>query len=137
MRSQGIGSGTVQAPLASLRWFGLGFVLVLGVAAVALGLALWMTTGDEAAEATIAAEDRSRALQLQRFGEWQSYEAPMGTQSEAWQRYRAGERAPQLQAQTAAPDGWAAYRIGERAPLSAAVPPPGWATYRAGERTPR
>jgi hypothetical protein len=110
---------------------------VLGVTAVALGLALWTTTGEDAAEASVAEEDLLRALQLQRFGDWQPYEAPMGTQPGAWQNYRAGERAPQLQAQTAAPDGWEAYRSDERAPQSAAVPSPGWAEYRAGERTPR
>jgi hypothetical protein len=94
VRTQGIGSVKTQPRLASLRWFGLGFMLVLGIAVIMLGLMLWMPMGKGAGGAVTTSEDVTQALQLQRFGEWQYYEAPLVAPSEVWQDYRAGERAP-------------------------------------------
>jgi hypothetical protein len=138
VRSQSIGWIKTEAGRASLRWFALGFTLVLGIVILVLGVALFGPLGGRTGDTEAAAEDAARALMLQRFGEWQLYESPRATAPEAWQLYRAGERAPYSDVQaTAVPKAWQLYRAGERASLGEVSPPQGEMEDHAGQLVPR
>lgn len=137
MRSQSIGRIRTKADRALLRWFALGFTLVLGIVVIVLGVALFWPQGRGAGDAETAAENVARALMLQRFGERQSYESPRATTFEAWQLYRAGERALYSDVEaTAASEAWQLYRAGERASLGE-VSPQRELDYRASELVPQ
>lgn len=138
MKSQGMNSAAQSNWAASLRWFGLGFAFVLGIAVITLIVMLLTSGGEQAGGIETADQEIGRALSLQRFGEWSRYEAPRTVQPAGWAAYRAGERAPDGGVSSGALAGWAAYRAGERADYRSTWPaaPAGWAAYRAGERAP-
>jgi hypothetical protein len=137
MGTHEVSATVVRQRTTALRWFLIGFALVLGIGVIAFGAALVSTR--RANESLALSEDVLRAHKIQRFGEWYTPAPAQAALSatEGWGTYRAGERGPHIARLSATADAWHLYRAGERVSQVAPTlepPPPGWAAYRAGER---